>query len=122
MSMKKIIRRLRSRAGESLIESMAAILIFTMGSIILLSMVSTAADINATAKEADDSYNKQIRVAEMTDITKSAYHTTGTVAISINGVSGDSVGVEIFSNPETGDEDPLYTFYKYIPPAGGATE
>lgn len=104
--MKKIFRRLRSRAGESLIESMAAILIFTMGSIILLSMVSTAADINATAKEADESYNTQIVAAEMTNIEDMV---SGTVTVSVNGsTTNDSVSVNVFRSNET---DSLYTYY-----------
>lgn len=118
--MNKILRRLRSKAGESLIESMAAILIFTMGSIIMLSMVSTAADINTKAKAADERYNKQIHVAEMTDMSDSGYIKSGTVSISINGAS-DAVPVQVFSNPYTDDDKPLYTFYEYVT-EGGASE
>ena len=120
--MNKILRRLRSKAGESLIESMAAILIFTMGSIIMLSMVSTAADINTKAKAADKSYNEQVRVAEMTDMSKSTYVQKGTITISVNGVSGDAVGVDVFSNLDAKDDNPLYTFYKSNEVMGGASE
>ena len=49
--MKHVMKRLKSKAGETLVESMAAILIFTFASIIMLSMVSYAADINTAAKE-----------------------------------------------------------------------
>lgn len=111
--MNKILRRLRSKAGESLIESMAAILIFTMGSIIMLSMVSTAADINVKTKDADDSYNDQVAAAEMTDMR---YQTSGEMEITINNVPSGEVDVEIFRyKPKAGEEpveNPLYTFYK----------
>ena len=52
--MKQILNKLRSRAGESLVESLAAILIFTMASIVMYSMVTTASDINLKAKEMDE--------------------------------------------------------------------
>ena len=111
--MKKIMKRLCSKAGESLVESMAAILIFTMGSIIMLSMVSTAADINTTAQKEDDSYNKQIVAAEMTDLE---YQSIGNVKITINNTDSDEIEVEIFRyKPKQGEEaieNPLHTFYK----------
>ena len=110
--MNKILRRLRSKAGESLIESMAAILIFTMGSIIMLSMVSTAADINTKAKDADKSYNEQIVAAEMaSDEDKVAGDCVVTISID-NGISttSETIQVEVFCHPEA--TDPLYTFYK----------
>lgn len=110
--MNKILRRLHSKAGESLIESMAAILIFTMGSIIMLSMVSTAADINTKAKAADISYNKQIVAAEMTsDDARVAGDCIATISISKGGSTiSETIPVEIFCHPE--ETDPLYTFYE----------
>ena len=60
--MKNLFHKLRSKAGESLIESLAAILIFTMASIVMYSMVTTAADINRTAKEMDEA-NQQHMIA-----------------------------------------------------------
>lgn len=117
--MKKILRRLRSRAGESLIESMAAILIFTMGSIIMLSMVSTAADINQTAKDADKSYYKQIVAAEM---ARTADEVSGTVTVSVNGsAKKDSVSVKVFHDRT--ETDALYTYYTAgtVVGAGGST-
>lgn len=51
--MKVFIKKLKSKVGESLIESLCAILIFTMASVVLFSMVSVAGDINGKAKEMD---------------------------------------------------------------------
>ena len=48
--MKALFRKLKSKVGESLIETLCAILIFTMASIIMYSMVTSAGDINRTAK------------------------------------------------------------------------
>ena len=60
----KIFCRLRSAAGETLVETMAAILIFTLSSILFLSMASAAARINTQARAADSAYQDQQRIAE----------------------------------------------------------
>ena len=52
--MKQMLNKLKSKAGESLVESLAAILIFTMASIVMYTMVTTASDINLKAKEMDE--------------------------------------------------------------------
>ena len=65
--MKMIIKKLRSRAGESLVESLAAILVVTMASIVMYSMVTAAADINTKAKNNDLSIQQQMDVAERAD-------------------------------------------------------
>lgn len=62
--MKTIFRRLKSTRGESLIESMAAILIFTFASILFLSMVNAAADVNLSVREADDAFQAQQQAVE----------------------------------------------------------
>ena len=51
--MNKIFKKLRSRKGESLIESLAAILVMTLASVVMYSMVTAAADINTKAKNND---------------------------------------------------------------------
>lgn len=48
--MKGVLSKLRSKRGETLIESLAAILVFTLSSIIFLTMVSSASHINQTVK------------------------------------------------------------------------
>lgn len=64
--MKKLLKRLKSTRGESLIESMAAILIFTFASILFLSLVNAAADVNLSVQEADDDFQTQQRTVEST--------------------------------------------------------
>lgn len=104
--MNNILKRLKSNAGETLVESMCAILIFTFASIIMLSMVSAAADINTKAKEADTNYYDQLVDVEMAEGTGTA----GTVTFTFGGASGPSetVSVDVF----TGEgEEPLYAYY-----------
>ena len=62
--MNKIFKKLRSRAGESLVESLAAILVVTMASIVMYSMVTAAADINLAAKRNDQAVQEQMAIAE----------------------------------------------------------
>lgn len=57
--MKTILTRLKNTRGETLIESMVAILIFTFASILFLTLVTSAANINTTVKEADESFQAQ---------------------------------------------------------------
>jgi len=106
---KKLIGKLKSRLGETLIESLAAILIFTLSSIALLSMLSSSADINATAKEMDDEFQKQLVIAEQAD---EKYMTEGIVTFKINKANGkdetSTVSVSIYHSE---DDGALYSYY-----------
>ena len=48
------MKKLCNRRGETLLETLVATLIFTFGSIIMLTMISSAAKINDAAKRADE--------------------------------------------------------------------
>jgi hypothetical protein len=58
------MKKLKSKAGETLVESLAAILVFTMSSIVMYTMVSTAANINMTAKKMDEQNQKHMVAVE----------------------------------------------------------
>ena len=62
--MNTICKKLRSRAGESLVESLAAILVVAMASVVMYSMVTAAADINLAAKQTDQRVQEQLAIAE----------------------------------------------------------
>lgn len=74
--MKKL---LKDKKGETLVETLAAILIFTMASIALYSMVTTAAGINREAKADDLSYQLQMDVAERAETPAAS----GTVTLTL---------------------------------------
>lgn len=103
--MKNIFRKLKSKAGESLIESLAAILIFTMASIVMYSMVTTAADINMTARELDRKNQTQMVAIEKGD--KDAKSGTATVTFRL--------GTEIIAQSEVdiygGYDGSLFTYF-----------
>lgn len=106
--MKALFGKMQSKAGESLIESMVAILIFTLSSIVMYSMVTAAADINATAKQKDLETQQQMAVAEMGEGTG----TDGTVTFSFVTHEGAtriiaSENVSVYGEPDNG----LYSYY-----------
>ena len=59
-----IAKLLKNKKGESLIETLAAILVFTMASIALYSMVTTAAGINIRVHQNDVRVQQEMEVAE----------------------------------------------------------
>lgn len=63
--MNTILFRLKSSRGETLVESMIAILIFTFASILFLTLVTSAADINLSVKSADESFQSQQQHIEL---------------------------------------------------------
>lgn len=104
--MERLIRKLKSKAGESLVESMAAILIFTLSSIALLSMISASADINRTAKVADRQYQEQMVYVEKAEVTGS---TEGHVTFKVN---NDPVAQDnVYICREPNNDSALYAYY-----------
>ena len=103
--MKNILRKLKSKAGESLIESMAAILIFTMASIVMYSMVTTAADINRTAKEMDET-NQQHMIAVEKGLPD-AKNGTAIITFSLGSTEIAQTQVDIYG----GQDDSLFTYF-----------
>lgn len=106
--MRQLRMRLRSRRGETLVESMVSILIFTFSSILFLSMVSSAAKINRTAQEADAQYQAQQRVTEEGPDAPGAAVTDGTATITYNGTTlTESVKIV----RQNGAEHSIYAYY-----------
>ena len=103
--MKNILRKLKSKAGESLIESMAAILIFTMASIVMYSMVTTAADINRTAKEMDET-NQQHMIAVEKGLPE-AQNGSAIITFSLGSTEIAQTQVDIYG----GQDDSLFTYF-----------
>lgn len=120
--MKNIMKKLRSNRGESLVEVLCAILIFTLSSVLMYSMVMAANDINATAKKADDEHQAQMEIAEKAE----GAGVPGTVAMTVKDTAGNSittiVNVKIYGTGVTssGVSDGLYSYFK-AEEAGGGT-
>ena len=103
--MNRLFKKLKSKAGESLIETLAAILIFAMASIVMYTMVTTAADINRTAKEMDKQNQSHLIAVETG--AESAKTGTGTVTFKIGSEKIAETNVNIYG----GNNGSLYAFY-----------
>lgn len=116
--MKAILTRMKSTCGETLIESMVAILIFTFASILFLTLVTSAANINTTVKEADESFQSQQEAIE-----KGERSTTAATVILSNADGNVLVKNENYVVTIAEDEDDaLYAYYLPTPvPAEGGT-
>ena len=106
--MKTIRKRLRSCRGETLIESMVAILIFTFASILFLSLVTAAADVNITVQEADETFqSQQLAIEENTAATTAA-------SVSLKNGETELLQAEIYSNNfvvTKVEDDALYAYF-----------
>ena len=105
--MKAILRKLKSKAGESLIESLAAILIFTMASIVMYSMVTAAGDLNRTAKEMDEA-NQQHMVAVEKGLPESK---NGTANVTFSLTDGTKIAADIPVDIYGGQDGSLFTYF-----------
>lgn len=95
--MNNLCRRLGENRGETLLESMAAILIFTFASILLLTMLTAAREINRTASQWDAAQAADLELAEMAEQEAAP----GTVRFVIHG-STETVAVEVFGSESSG--------------------
>ena len=103
--MKAMFRKLKSKVGESLIETLAAILIFTMASIVMYSMVTSAGDINRTAKEMDTKNQAHLAAVEKGEAT--AKNGTAVISFTMDGELIAQSDVDIYG----GTNDSLYTYF-----------
>lgn len=103
--MKNFLRKLKSKAGESLIESLAAILIFTMASIVMYTMVTTAGDLNLTAKEMD--YANQQHMIAVEKGLPDAKNGSAVITFSLGSTEIAQTQVDIYG----GENDSLFTYF-----------
>ena len=105
--MKKIIKKIRSKAGERLFESLAAILIFTMGSIVLLSLCSAASDINMQVRKTEQKIQKELVSVEKADTPREQ----SVVEMVLNGNVVVHADVDVYGDSTP---DALYTYFKHV--------
>lgn len=86
-------RKLKSRKGETLIETLAAILVISLGSAAFAGMVSVSAEFNSAALTRDTAYYEALSEAE--PAPEGTEIKTGTVK-----VGGDEVTVTFTGDPE----------------------
>lgn len=103
--MKAFLHKLKSKAGESLVEVLAAILIFTMASIVMYSMVTSAADINMTAKQMDARNQEHMIAVEKGE--DSAKNGSAIITFTMDGVQIAQSSVDIYG----GTNDSLFAYF-----------
>ena len=93
--MKKLLRKIKECRGESLVESIASILIFTLSSILLLSMIATSAKLNEKAIKQDTDIRAELIVAEAQE---ESGRTESSIQIkAIDGASEFSQNIPVYS-------------------------
>ena len=105
--MKKLFRKLKQKAGESLVETLCAILIFTMASVSMYTMVMGAAKINTAAEEADAESQRQMAIAEMGEVDSG----DGKVVMIITDDNDVNHMIEV-NVDICGEDGDLYAYYK----------
>lgn len=95
------MHKIWEKRGETLVEALVSILIFTFASIAMLTMLSAAAGINQTAKEADRAHFSQMLTAELAEGPGTA---EGTVLFTVSGTA-QSVPVAVYR------EEELYSYF-----------
>lgn len=108
--MNNLIHKLRSTTGESLLESLVAILVFTLSSIVLYTMVTASAEINTVAKEADQESQVQMIIAEQGEVSGQ----DGSVSMTLTQTATDTVNLSMGTVDVIvygGEGDALYAYY-----------
>lgn len=103
----KIRNKLRSRRGETLTETLVALLVVALASVILATMIGTATRINAAAIQRDETLCQAVTAMET---GTEAVATDGTVTVNINGGSVNFDG-NYYSYAEEEGEDPILYAY-----------
>ncbi len=113
--MNRLTYKLKSRKGETLVESLASILIFTMSSIVMFSMVSSAGNINAKAKEMDQQIQTQLVAVEKGD--PASRTGTGEVTMTLVAKNGSTVEIaEVDVDIYGGEDGSLFAYF--VAPGG----
>ena len=114
--MKHLPNRLRDNHGETLLETLVATLIFTLGSIIMLTMISSSAKINSAVRKADDKFYIDMVIAEKaqfvensTPVSSVSFRFQDAYAPALE----DTASVYICGDPASG-------LYAYYPVEGGS--
>lgn len=107
MTVKTAMKKLKNRKGETLVETLVAVLVFSLSSVLMYSMAAAANDINQTAREADKVFQQQIVDVEQAAGAKSSGSISVNLVKSPGGTSKSmgSISVDVYKN---GD---LYAFY-----------
>ncbi len=99
--MKKIsfIKKLRERSGETLVETLVAMLVIAFASLLLASMVSASGSIDISVREKDGDFYRGLSAAELKDGAETVadgkviitYENDTTETYDVNAYKGDGL-------------------------------
>ena len=121
MRMKDMFRKLKSKVGESLIETLCAIMIFTMASVVLYSMVTSAADINAKVKVKDMENQAHLVAVEKgeNDARNGTAEVIFTMQVAGTGGTREKQIAKMDVDIYGGEDDSLFTYFVHTNPTAG---
>lgn len=116
--MKQIAKKLRSRAGETIAETLVALLVGTLALMILAGMITATANIIRTSEEKMDDYYEEC--AKLATFNAESGGGSGEAVISVD-------EVEIVKTPVVTYENKIFanhtvTAYRMTTAAGGTDE
>ena len=106
------MKKLRNQRGETLLETLVATLIFTFGSIILLTMISAAAKITDAAQRADDKFYLDMTIVEKAEFSQESTTVSILISDTYTPALEDTAAVYISGDTDRG-------LYAYYPAEGG---
>ncbi|MCI2057282.1 MAG: hypothetical protein LKJ86_09085 [Oscillibacter sp.] len=89
------MKKLKSSRGETLVETLVAILTVTLASLLFLQMTNSAASINRSTAAADETFQADLSAAEI----QSGAASSGTVTLQ-NGAASYSYGVDVYTSSD----------------------
>lgn len=114
-----MIRKLRQRKGETLVETLISMLIAVLSMGILSMATMTATNVNQEIREIDEKYNEELRQVEsLDDSVKMSIQTLNLSFESADGTTvydTDTVSVTVYGN-----DDAAFLSYDYANASGGA--
>lgn len=111
-----VYNKLRSRKGETLTETLVAILLVGLASVVLASMISAASRMGAQALEWDTALYEAVTAVETQPDEAKTEAANPTVQVTIGSEPAENFAVTYFS-----DEDGTLYSYRYEKSTGGGT-
>ena len=111
-----VYNKLRSRKGETLTETLVAILLVGLASVVLASMIGAASRMGVQAKEQDEKLRDAVTAVETQPDEAKTEAANPNVQVTIGSEPAENFAVTYFS-----DEDGTLYSYRYEKSTGGGT-
>ena len=111
-----IVNKLRSRKGETLTETLVALLIVGLSSVVLASMIGAASRMGVQAKEQDEKLRDAVTAVETQPDEAKTGETDSKVQVTIGSNPAEDFTVAYYS-----DADGTLYSYRYEKQTGGST-